>query len=131
MAMTAESIESFPEPDLRLVVDVETHAPTDAQQTNWFSKAEDDEMARLVGAAKAPNALPAEQEAAFSSLFRLTYSRIVGLIRSHTKPHDDAEGLAQEVYIKAWRGLERFEGRSRFSTWLSQIATNTVNTYHD
>ncbi|NIN71580.1 MAG: RNA polymerase subunit sigma-24, partial [Gemmatimonadetes bacterium] len=33
----------------------------------------------------------------------------------------DAEDLAQEVFIKAYFGLERFEGRSKFGTWLRKI----------
>jgi len=36
----------------------------------------------------------------------------------------DAEDLAQEALLRAWRGLERFEPRARFQTWLYRIATN-------
>ena len=36
----------------------------------------------------------------------------------------DAEDLLQESLVRAWRGLERFEGRSSPRTWLYQIATN-------
>lgn len=36
----------------------------------------------------------------------------------------DAEDLAQEAMVRAWRGLDRFEGRSSPRTWLYQIATN-------
>lgn len=38
---------------------------------------------------------------------------------------EDAEDLLQEVFIKAYRGLPSFEGRSTFRTWLYQIAINT------
>jgi RNA polymerase sigma-70 factor (ECF subfamily) len=38
---------------------------------------------------------------------------------------EDAEDLLQEVFIKAYRGLLSFEGRSTFRTWLYQIAINT------
>jgi len=38
---------------------------------------------------------------------------------------EDAEDLLQEVFIKAYRGLFSFEGRSTFRTWLYQIAINT------
>lgn len=37
---------------------------------------------------------------------------------------DDAEDMVQETMLRAWRGLPGFEGRSRFRTWLYQIATN-------
>jgi RNA polymerase sigma-70 factor (ECF subfamily) len=32
--------------------------------------------------------------------------------------------VAQEVFLRAWRGLSRFEERARFSTWLYRIAFN-------
>jgi RNA polymerase sigma-70 factor (ECF subfamily) len=36
----------------------------------------------------------------------------------------DAEDLAQETLLRAWRALERFEPRAQFQTWLYRIATN-------
>jgi RNA polymerase sigma-70 factor (ECF subfamily) len=36
----------------------------------------------------------------------------------------DAEDLAQETLLRAWRALDRFEPRVRFQTWLYRIATN-------
>src|SRR5881275_83085 len=37
----------------------------------------------------------------------------------------DAEDALQEVLLRAWRGLPRFEGRSSLRSWLYTIATNT------
>ena len=39
-------------------------------------------------------------------------------------PRQDAEDLAQETLLRAWRALERFEPRVQFQTWLYRIATN-------
>jgi len=38
--------------------------------------------------------------------------------------HDDALDLSQAVLLKAWRAMPRFDGRSRFSSWLFAIARN-------
>ena len=38
--------------------------------------------------------------------------------------HEDASDLAQDVFIRAYRGLHSFKGRSAFSTWLYRIAVN-------
>src|SRR5918997_5434711 len=37
----------------------------------------------------------------------------------------DAEDALQEAFLRAWRGLARFEGRSSLRSWLYTIATNT------
>jgi RNA polymerase sigma-70 factor (ECF subfamily) len=38
--------------------------------------------------------------------------------------HEDASDLAQEVFVRAWRGLPRFKRDAAFSTWLYRIAVN-------
>jgi RNA polymerase sigma-70 factor, ECF subfamily len=51
--------------------------------------------------------------------------RVVFRIVRHA---EDAEDVAQEVFLTAWQGLAGFRGESRFSTWLHQIAvTRAIN----
>lgn len=38
--------------------------------------------------------------------------------------HEDASDLAQDAFVRAWRGLENFKGQSALSTWLYRIAVN-------
>ena len=38
--------------------------------------------------------------------------------------HEDASDLAQEAFVRAWRGLPRFKGQSALSTWLYRITVN-------
>jgi RNA polymerase sigma-70 factor (ECF subfamily) len=48
------------------------------------------------------------------------------MIRNMIHQETDAWDLSQEVFIKAWTALPRFEARSQFSTWLYRIAHNVV-----
>lgn len=41
-----------------------------------------------------------------------------------TRSPDDAEDLAQEVFVKAFFALGRFEGRAQFRTWIQRIKAN-------
>ena len=43
--------------------------------------------------------------------------------------HEDASDLAQDVFIRAFRGLHRFRGESALSTWLYRIVFNTAISY--
>ena len=63
-------------------------------------------------------------------LFRLLIRRyeraVYGMGLSFFHNREDASDFTQEVFFKAYRSLSRFEGRSRFSTWLYKIAYNTA-----
>jgi RNA polymerase sigma factor (sigma-70 family) len=47
----------------------------------------------------------------------------------YVKTREDAEEVAQDVFIKAYRSLADFRGTSKFSTWLYTIATTTSLTF--
>jgi RNA polymerase sigma-70 factor (ECF subfamily) len=53
---------------------------------------------------------------------RAVYGMGLGFFRNP----EDASDFTQEVFLKVFRSLPRFEGRSRFSTWLYKIAYNTA-----
>jgi RNA polymerase sigma-70 factor (ECF subfamily) len=63
-------------------------------------------------------------------LFRLLVERheraVYGMGLSFFRNAEDASDFVQEVFFKVYRSLPRFEGRSRFSTWLYKIAYNTA-----
>ena len=50
--------------------------------------------------------------------------RIFRLARRLLSDPEAASDAAQETFVKAWRALPRFQGASRFSTWLTRIAIN-------
>jgi len=63
-------------------------------------------------------------------LFRLLVKRyeraVYGMGISFFRNADDASDFRQEVFLKVFRNLPQFEGRSRFSTWLYKVAYNTA-----
>jgi RNA polymerase sigma-70 factor (ECF subfamily) len=61
---------------------------------------------------------------AFAELVAIHSDRVYGALRRFGLDTTEAEEVAQEVFLRAWRGLARFEERSQFSTWLYRIAFN-------
>jgi len=61
---------------------------------------------------------------AFEILVSRHQGRVLANCRYLSGSAVDAEDLAQEVFVKAFFGLRRFEGRSKFSTWLQRIKIN-------
>lgn len=66
---------------------------------------------------------------AFNLLIRKYQERIYHHIRKMVIDHDDANDLTQDVFIKAWKGLENFREESQLFTWLYRIATNECLTF--
>jgi RNA polymerase sigma-70 factor (ECF subfamily) len=63
-------------------------------------------------------------EEAFAQLVVLHADRVYGSLRRFGLEPGEADEVAQEVFLRAWRGLARFEERAQFSTWLYRIAFN-------
>ena len=66
---------------------------------------------------------------AFDELVRRHQRAIVGLARALTHGSADAEDIAQEVFLRAWRSLSGFRGDSAFGTWLHRVAVNVVHSH--
>jgi RNA polymerase sigma-70 factor (ECF subfamily) len=79
----------------------------------------DSEMA-LVHAAKEGDV------GAFEQLLRRNQAMVFRVAQHITGSREDAEEVAQEAFLKAFQNLERFEERSRFSTWVTRITVNTA-----
>lgn len=67
---------------------------------------------------------PYTRKRAFEQVVNDYSPQIYSLIRKMVLDHDDADDIIQEVYIKAWIGLDTFRGDSKISTWLYRIAYN-------
>jgi RNA polymerase sigma-70 factor (ECF subfamily) len=64
--------------------------------------------------------------ASYDMLVTRHRGRIFAMIRNMIHQEADAWDISQEVFIKAWQALPRFEAKARFSTWLYRIAHNAV-----
>ena len=63
-------------------------------------------------------------ELAFESLAKRHQRRILAIAFRYTRVREDAEDIVQEAFQKAFVHLQKFEGKSAFSTWLTRIAIN-------
>lgn len=55
--------------------------------------------------------------------------KVVSLVLRYVHDHDTAQDVAQEAFIKAYKGLKNFRGESAFYTWLYRIAINSAKNY--
>lgn len=65
------------------------------------------------------------QQQAYSVLVDRYRNFVFTIVLRYVRSREDAEELAQDVFIKAYRSLADFKGDSKFSTWLYTIATTT------
>ncbi|MDB4957676.1 MAG: polymerase, sigma-24 subunit, subfamily [Myxococcales bacterium] len=82
------------------------------------------------------SALVAEAKAgdqrAFEALVRRYRKRIFALALHITGSSSEADDIAQEVFLKAYRALAEFEGRSQFFTWVYRMTVNrSLNSRRD
>ena len=97
---------------------MQRHASQQFADARRPSIAGQDEEAMLVSAAKNGDAH------AFEILIRRYQRRILAVAQRFTRIREDADDVVQQSFQKAFVHLDKFEGKSRFSTWLTRIAIN-------
>src|SRR5215213_1394951 len=62
---------------------------------------------------------------AYAQIVERHKSFVFTLVLRYIKSREDAEEVAQDIFVKAYRALADFKGASKFSTWLYTIVTTT------
>jgi RNA polymerase sigma-70 factor (ECF subfamily) len=78
----------------------------------------DDEITALIHAGRV--------QEAFERLMPAYRRRVFGLAYSLLRDRGAAEDVAQEVFVKLWQALPRYDGRAQLSTWIYAITRNTA-----
>jgi RNA polymerase sigma-70 factor (ECF subfamily) len=87
--------------------------------------AEVDAEARLVRNAQAGD------RASFEQLVHLHADRLYAVVLRVVNDRHEAEEVVQETFLRAWRNVGRFEGRSQFFTRLYRIGVNEAKRTHE
>lgn len=66
---------------------------------------------------------------AFDILVIKYQQRVINLITRFVSDYSECQDIAQEAFIKAYKGLKNFRGDSAFYTWLYRIAANSAKNY--
>ena len=66
---------------------------------------------------------------AIDELMRRHLGRVRSTVFQMVRSDSDADDLTQEVFLRAVRGVETFDCRAEFSTWLYRVAMNTTYTF--
>lgn len=66
---------------------------------------------------------------AFEFLVKKYQHRVLALIGRYVRDHAEAQDVAQDTFLRAYRALPKFRGDSQFYTWLYRIAVNTAKNF--
>lgn len=66
---------------------------------------------------------------AYATLVDRYQNYVFTIVLRYIKSREDAEEVAQDVFVKAYRSLSAFKGASKFSTWLYTVTTSTCITF--
>jgi RNA polymerase sigma-70 factor (ECF subfamily) len=122
----------------RTAEEIETKEPRNPETMAHVTKIEDKE--RPAGQTADPGVKPAAagsgderamvrqaqkgDKAAFEILVHRHQHRVFAVARGILKRQEDVEDVAQQVFVKAYFSLKRFDQRAAFSTWLYKITVN-------
>jgi RNA polymerase sigma-70 factor (ECF subfamily) len=67
--------------------------------------------------------------AAFEELVRRMQRRVYGFAFQHLRDLDEAQDLTQEIFVKLYRNLARFDSTRPFEPWFWKLAANTTINY--
>lgn len=87
--------------------------------TSELDQLPDEALVRLFQARRAGD------DRAFAALFRRHHHSVWRLCYRFASQAADVEDLVQEVFLRVYRGLDQFEGRSSYSTWLYRVTLST------
>ncbi len=101
------------------------HLPTGKEESQQDSQLSDSAMAdfELVKLVQQGN------KRSFDLLVIKYQSRVISIVGRFVKDPSEAQDVAQETFIKAYRAIKNFRGDSAFYTWLYRIAVNTAKNF--
>lgn len=69
------------------------------------------------------------REEGYRQLVMAYQQRLYQVIRRQVPSHEDADDVMQNTFLKVFRHLDRFEGRSELFTWMYRIAQNELHNF--
>ena len=73
---------------------------------------------------------PQKLETKFVTLLEENQNIIHKICRLYTQSEAEHKDLFQEISIQLWKSFDRFEGKSKFSTWMYRVGLNTAITLY-
>lgn len=67
---------------------------------------------------------------AFEQLVQKYDQKVLSMALNYTRDPDEAMDVYQEVFIRVYRALPKFQFKSKFSTWMYRIVVNVCSTHH-